>query len=134
MGRTVLLLHRLPEGSSHYDWLTQVDPGGPLLAFRVTDRIDLPEIGRFRAQRLPDHRPAYLDYEGPVSGNRGTVERVAAGRAEVRVSAAVVLVTLEFGHGPRSFRGSPEAGGSDPGDSPWWAFASTGLEAGSSVR
>lgn len=27
------------------------------------------------AELLPPHRPEYLDYEGPVSGNRGTVER-----------------------------------------------------------
>jgi hypothetical protein len=27
------------------------------------------------APRLPDHRLAYLDYEGPVSGGRGTVSR-----------------------------------------------------------
>lgn len=25
------------------------------------------------AEELPDHRLMYLDYEGPVSGNRGTV-------------------------------------------------------------
>ncbi len=29
--------------------------------------------------RLAPHRSAYLDYEGPVSGGRGTVTRVAAG-------------------------------------------------------
>jgi predicted heme/steroid binding protein len=26
-------------------------------------------------QSLPDHRPAYLDYEGPVSADRGSVTR-----------------------------------------------------------
>jgi hypothetical protein len=31
------------------------------------------------AERLPDHRIAYLDYEGPVSGDRGNVVRVAVG-------------------------------------------------------
>jgi hypothetical protein len=28
---------------------------------------------------LADHRLAYLSYEGPVSGNRGSVQRVAEG-------------------------------------------------------
>jgi hypothetical protein len=28
-----------------------------------------------KAEQLPDHRKAYLEYEGPVSGNRGTVSR-----------------------------------------------------------
>jgi hypothetical protein len=32
-----------------------------------------------RAQASFDHRPAYLDYEGPVSGGRGTVTRWDAG-------------------------------------------------------
>lgn len=31
--------------------------------------------GPLAAQSLPDHRPAYLDYEGPVSGDRGSVSR-----------------------------------------------------------
>ena len=35
------------------------------------------------AERLPDHRLAYLEYEGPISGNRGHVQRVASGTYEV---------------------------------------------------
>jgi hypothetical protein len=31
------------------------------------------------AERLPDHRLAYLDYEGPVSSGRGSVRRLDAG-------------------------------------------------------
>ena len=31
------------------------------------------------AEPLPPHRLMYLDYEGPVSGNRGSVERVLKG-------------------------------------------------------
>jgi hypothetical protein len=31
------------------------------------------------AEQLPDHRLAYLDYEGPVSGDRGSVSRWDAG-------------------------------------------------------
>ena len=31
------------------------------------------------AEQLADHRPAYLDYEGPVSGDRGSVRRLDAG-------------------------------------------------------
>ena len=32
--------------------------------------------------QLPDHRLAYLNYEGEVSGDRGSVYRVAQGRYE----------------------------------------------------
>jgi hypothetical protein len=31
------------------------------------------------AVALADHRAAYLDYEGPISGDRGAVSRIAAG-------------------------------------------------------
>lgn len=34
------------------------------------------------ATELPPHRLAYLDYEGEVSGNRGSVERIAEGEFE----------------------------------------------------
>ena len=40
------------------------------------------------AEQLPDHRSAYLDYEGPVSGDRGTVKRLDAGTYEIRQRAA----------------------------------------------
>jgi hypothetical protein len=33
--------------------------------------------------RLADHRAAYLDYEGPLSGDRGTVNRWAGGECRV---------------------------------------------------
>ena len=34
------------------------------------------------ARALADHRRLYLDYEGPISGARGTVRRVEQGRYE----------------------------------------------------
>lgn len=36
------------------------------------------------AIRIGDHRLAYLEYEGPVSGDRGFVERVDSGALQVR--------------------------------------------------
>jgi hypothetical protein len=35
------------------------------------------------ATSLPDHRLAYLDYEGPLSGNRGIVRRWDTGSFEI---------------------------------------------------
>jgi len=35
--------------------------------------------GPIPAETLPDHRVFYLEYEGPVTGNRGTVTRWDAG-------------------------------------------------------
>ncbi len=39
-----------------------------------------------KALQLPDHRVAYLDYEGPVSHDRGSVTRWDAGNYEVQDS------------------------------------------------
>lgn len=84
----VLLRHDLPDGSWHYDWLLEpasaaAAPGGPdarvLLAFRVAKRLDVDPPREFPAERLPDHRRLYLDYEGEIAGGRGRVTRVAAG-------------------------------------------------------
>jgi hypothetical protein len=35
------------------------------------------------ARRIGDHRRAYLDYEGPVSGDRGSVTRIEKGTYEL---------------------------------------------------
>jgi len=87
--RTVLLRHTLPDGSWHHDWLIE-RPGGAggaderrLIAFRVRPRIDREGVEAFPAERIADHRAVYLEYEGPISGGRGAVERVAAGEASL---------------------------------------------------
>ena len=43
-------------------------------------------------EQLPDHRLAYLEYEGPISGDRGTVSRCDAGEYAL------------LNEGPRSLR------------------------------
>lgn len=87
MARAVLLLHTLPDGSSHHDWMIERPWGGSLATFRVSERIDRAGgVGMssvFEAQRLPDHRPAYLDFEGAIGGGRGEVVRLAAGEIEI---------------------------------------------------
>lgn len=132
MGRTVLLLHRLPDGSSHFDWLIQKGSSGPLIAFRVAERIDRPGVAAFRAQRIPDHRAEYLDYEGPVSGDRGEVQRLAAGRAELHAAESRLTAVVDFGSGPRRWQGVPEVGGAS-GEG-WWRFSEDGLEATGAAR
>ncbi len=78
MPRFVVLRHELPPGSprtSHYDLMLEQE--GVLQTWACDEQ---PAAGRpALAQRLADHRLAYLDYEGPVSGDRGIVHRVAAG-------------------------------------------------------
>ncbi len=80
---TVLLRHVLPDGSAHFDWLIQPtsQPETPLASFRLATRLDTLKSGQWlQALRIADHRAAYLSYEGPISGNRGTVRRIASGR------------------------------------------------------
>ena len=79
---TVLLRHDLPDGSEHIDWMLAQDTLGtlPLLTFRLGRRLDqLPGGESLPACRIADHRPHYLDYEGPVSAGRGRVTRLARG-------------------------------------------------------
>ncbi len=79
---TVQLLHELPDGSRHVDWMIAQDRRGeqPLVTFRVAGRVDgLAGGARLTAHRIDDHRPEYLVYEGPLSGDRGTVRRLARG-------------------------------------------------------
>ncbi len=108
MPRAVLLRHDLPDGSFHYDWMIQRagGPDRPLVTFRVWDRIDRGDAPEFPAERLADHRAAYLGYEGPVSGDRGQVLRVAGGEMTiVEESAGRLVVEGHLGNAHGRFEG-----------------------------
>ncbi len=79
----VILHHVLPDGE-HWDLMLERDEA--LLTWQLprepVDESSLP----IRAEKLGDHRKAYLDYEGPVSGGRGSVRRVDAGTFEFEVA------------------------------------------------
>ncbi len=69
---------------------------GPLISFRLAERPDLAARGqRIRSERIGDHRRAYLEYEGPISANRGSVKRLAHGLllslAETPTSLRLIL-------------------------------------------
>ncbi len=77
----VLLKHQTPDDASHFDWLlenpTQQPGSGPLVCFRVEIPLnEWPDNSPVDLVRIADHRRLYLDYEGPISGNRGSVTRV----------------------------------------------------------
>ena len=77
--RFVLLEHDHP--FVHWDLLLE---DGPMLkSWRLLSPVVTEQW--IPAEILPDHRLMYLDYEGPVSGNRGTVKQITNGRfAEVK--------------------------------------------------
>lgn len=87
--RFVVLLHEVGSAfsrtdRSHWDWMFQA---GDCLRTWATEPLAVPTDGRpstiqARCEPLSPHRIAYLDYEGPVSGNRGQVRRVMHGDFE----------------------------------------------------
>lgn len=95
--RTVLLEHTTPDGGVHLDWLIErpgIDAEHRLIAFRCTD--DPTTRSAWVGERLPDHRARYLEYEGPISGNRGSVRRVWSKPCVLQTEAADGLsLTIE---------------------------------------
>ena len=73
MARFAVLIHDYPV--LHWDLMLEKE------ATLRTWRLARPpaETGPIDAEPLPDHRLAYLDYEGPVSGDRGNVRRFDRG-------------------------------------------------------
>lgn len=76
MPRFVILEHDWP--TLHWDFL--LEAGAALRSWRLRSE---PASGTVMlAEAMPDHRSIYLDYEGPVSGGRGTVKRWDGGTFE----------------------------------------------------
>ena len=92
--RFVVLRHTLPSDTqadvlkrapghniqSHFDLMLESDE--VLLTWELSSWPPTTNGSQW-ATRLPDHRLAYLDYEGPISGNRGAVVRVDEGVYEM---------------------------------------------------
>ena len=70
----VILEHQTPPGyprGRHWDFM--LEHQGVLRTWALSQP---PQMGQsVEAEPLADHRLEYLDYEGPVSGGRGTVSR-----------------------------------------------------------
>jgi DNA polymerase Ligase (LigD) len=107
MPRFVLLEHVW--GGTHWDFMLE---SGDLLR---TWAIDAPVVAGqdLPARALGDHRPIYLEYEGPVSGNRGMVRRIDSGaytaivwtaeHVRVRVAGCQLVGVVELrSSGPES--------------------------------
>ena len=81
MPRYVVLRHEMPAGAarlSHWDFM--LERGESLRTWALQQQPDAPEPQL--AEALADHRLAYLEYEGAVSGGRGSVARWDAGSYE----------------------------------------------------
>jgi hypothetical protein len=94
MPRFVILEHDGPRGL-HWDWMLET---AGVLATWALPQPPGPGL-TLEAEALPDHRPAYLDYEGPISGGRGSVTRWDQGTYDLeRWDATSIAVIL---HGSR---------------------------------
>ena len=104
MPRFVILRHEMPPGGvrgTHFDLMLEV--GGVLRTWLIPELLVPGQL--IQAEALPDHRLAYLDYEGPVSDNRGSVSRVDEGEYEVLAESAGLWHVRLAG---RTLRGSLE--------------------------
>ena len=90
----VTLLHT-GYGPAHWD--VMISRGSALATWQApADPADLAPGQAMAVRRLPDHRSAYLTYEGPVRGGRGEVRRVHHGlAAEIRRDPTGWLLRLE---------------------------------------
>ena len=96
MKRFVLLLHKVPQDfgrGTHFDLMLESEVG--LMTWAI-ERIPRP-AETIEAMKLPDHRVEYLDYEGPVSKNRGVVTRVDSGRFEYLQATSDRIDVAMFG-------------------------------------
>lgn len=83
MPRFVILEHDHP--ILHWDLM--LETGDVLRTWRLAEApTDTASV--IAAEPLPDHRLAYLEYEGFVSGNRGSVKRWDSGTFEAMESNA----------------------------------------------
>lgn len=88
MPRFALLAHDYP--TPHFDLMLERD--GTLRTWRIAL---IPKLGEtLTAEAIGDHRLDYLDYEGPVSGNRGTVRRIDSGGIEWHVATPNEVVVI----------------------------------------
>ena len=82
MHRFVILHHEFPRDHprrSHWDLMLEFD--GKLKTWALDSQPDY-EV-ETAGQRLADHRLQYLEYEGPISNERGSVARFDRGHFEI---------------------------------------------------
>jgi hypothetical protein len=78
MPRFAVLIHDSPRGL-HFDFF--LEDGKALKTWAFPPPL---EAGiEIQCTALEDHRPIYLDYEGPISGDRGSVVRWDRGTYEI---------------------------------------------------
>lgn len=89
--RFVILHHHQGDGEQkdhqfkeHWDFM--IEQAETLATWQLFENPTQNPNSEIQAKRIADHRKAYLEYEGPVSQNRGQVQRIESGICVVRES------------------------------------------------
>jgi hypothetical protein len=78
MAKAFVIQHHSGYGPEHFDMM--FEQAGSLATWQFSQSpLHLDRKLQLAARRIQDHRPAYLTYEGPVSGNRGRVSIIEQG-------------------------------------------------------
>jgi hypothetical protein len=90
-----VVLHHTGIDSPHFDFMVETALASRLATWRTSH---WPVSAGQGFEPLDLHRREYLDYEGPVSGNRGHVKRIAVGCCRVVLSSPLTW-TIELQQG-----------------------------------
>ncbi len=90
-----VVLHHTGIDSPHFDFMMETEPGSRLATWRTVNWPAMPDQA---FEPLDLHRREYLEYQGPVSGNRGQVKRIAAGDCGV-IQLSPTMWTIELRQG-----------------------------------
>ena len=93
----------------HYDLMLELAPGAALTTWRS---LVWPLRNPTPLTPLDDHRREYLTYEGPLTGDRGAVRRVAGGSYELIHRGRVMLIVRLPGQQPDEWLIADAPGGS----------------------
>lgn len=88
--RYVILSHDHP--IQHFDFMLEKE--GVLETWRLNL---LPGNAPFLAEKIHDHRLKYLEYEGPISNDRGFVVRIDKGNYEIIADTMSFIIIKLFG-------------------------------------
>jgi len=89
MALSYVILEHSVNGEKHFDLMLEVPGQEKLRTLQLQARLDKTgDTCEFK--ELEPHRRDYLEYEGEVSGNRGTVKRIERGSYELLGSSVLL--------------------------------------------
>jgi len=84
-----VILHHTGVDEPHFDVMIESSPVGQLTTWRIAE---WPIVEPTAAIRLPDHRRAYLTYQGAISVNRGIVTQMESGETVVEFNGESEII------------------------------------------